>query len=491
MASDKAMSRAKSTHNAGRRPGLPVLVLAGGYFLLSAIPLALAALAEEPVGLWTELASAFGMVAAVMLFLQLVSSGRFEFLSGRVGIDVTMAFHKWMARLLVVLVVAHPLLFVMPVDPARPQSAWNHLAALYTAPINNTGVLALALVILIVALGLLRDRLPVPYEAWRASHGVLAVAAAAATLLHLLTIGTYARSEPLRTYWIVLAFAALALALGVYTVRLWQMRRQDWIVSDKRKLADRLWQVTLKSSSGKRLAHEAGQFAWIAFAPRRFPLFDHPFSIATAANENGEVGFMIQEAGDFTGALGDLEIGTPAAIDGPHGGFTLSDRKCGAVLLIAGGVGLAPVLAMLADLADREDRRPVRFVYAVRDAAALVDPAVFTPYLEKLDSRAIILLDKGPLGPGQRQGPITGDHLAEAMGGLDPMDTAVMICGPGGMMSAVCSGVTGLGVPPAQIRYERFDYRAGSSTAKDRAVIRNFRVLAMAIGVAVLGFVLR
>jgi predicted ferric reductase len=491
MAPDKAMSRAKSTHNAGRRPGLPVLVLAGGYFLLSAIPLAVAALAEEPVGLWTELASAFGMVAAVMLFLQLVSSGRFEFLSGRVGIDVTMAFHKWMARLLVVLVVAHPLFFVMPVDPARPHSAWNHLAALYTAPINNTGVLALALVILHRSAraaarppaGSLRGLARQPWRHGRRRCGRDAPASA--------DVGTYARSEPLRTYWIVLAFAALALALGVYSVRLWQMRRQDWIVSDKRKLADRLWQVTLKSSSGKRLAHEAGQFAWIAFAPRRFPLFDHPFSIATAANENGEVGFMIQEAGDFTGALGDLEIGTPAAIDGPHGGFTLSDRKCGAVLLIAGGVGLAPVLAMLADLANREDRRPVRFVYAVRDAAALVDPAVFTPYLEKLDSRAIILLDKGPLGPGQRQGPITGDHLAEAMGGLDPMDTAVMICGPGGMMSAVCSGVTGLGVPPAQIRYERFDYRAGSSTAKDRAVIRNFRVLAVAIGVAVLGFALR
>ena len=139
-----------------RRPGFPAAILAAGYFALAAIPLALAAWAELPVDAWTELASAFGMVAAVMLVLQLVSSGRFEFLSGRIGIDITMAFHKWMARLLLVLVVAHPLFFVLPVDPARLNAAWNHLAALFTAPGNYTGILSFVLVILLVALGLAR-----------------------------------------------------------------------------------------------------------------------------------------------------------------------------------------------------------------------------------------------------------------------------------------------------------------------------------------------
>jgi len=474
-----------------RRPGFPALALAAGYFLLVATPLALAVLAEEPVDLWTELASAFGMVAAVILFLQLVSSGRFEFLSGRIGIDITMAFHKWMARLLVLFVIAHPLFFVLPVDPSRLNSAWNHLAALLMAPSNLTGVVAFTLVLMIVVLGLLREQMPVSYEVWRASHGIMAVAATAATLMHLLWVGTYARSEPLRSYWIVLALVTLALALGVYTLRVWHMRSQDWEVSGIDKRADRLWEITLKSRSGKDLDHEAGQFAWVAFAPLRFPLFDHPFSIASAPGDKGEVRFLIGEAGDFTRGVGDLEIGTPAAIDGPHGSFTLADRKCGAVLLIAGGVGVAPILSMLADLANRGEKRPVRLIYAVRDAAALVDPSFFAPYLERLDSRAMILLDKEPSGPGQRQGPITRDHLVEALKGIDPQDTAVMICGPGGMMSAVCDCVTGLGVPPANIRYERFDYRTGPSTAKDRQVIRNFRMLALAMGAATLAFALR
>ncbi|MFZ2103233.1 MAG: ferredoxin reductase family protein [Oricola sp.] len=482
---------AKRNSKTRARPALAAPLLAAGYFALAVIPLALAAVAEEPAGFWTETASALGMVAAVLLLLQLVSSGRFEFLSGRIGIDVTMAFHKWMARLLVVLVVAHPIFFVLPVDFARPHSAWNHLSALFTAPGNYTGILAFALVILLVGLGLSRDRLPLTYEAWRASHGLMAVIAAGATLMHLLAIGTYARSEPLRTIWIVLAFAALALALGVYTVRVWQMHRQDWAVSGKRKLADRLWEVTLTSPSGKRLAFEAGQFVWLALAPRRFPLFDHPFSIASAPNEAGEVRFLIQEAGDFTRRLGDVPVGTPAAIDGPHGSFVLTDKPCDAVLLIAGGVGLAPVLSMLNDLANRDDGRPVRLIYAARDAEAMVDLAVFATALSKLGVTPILLLDKPPFGEGRREGPITRDHLAEAMEDLDPKSLAVMICGPAGMMSATCEGLTGLGVPPVNIRYERFDYRAGPSTGKDRAVIRNFRLLALAVGVVMLAFAFR
>ena len=479
--------------NGGRekRPGISPLALIAGYFVLAALPMLLAALADRPVGAWAETASALGMVAAVMLFLQLVSSGRFEFLSGRIGIDITMAFHKWMARLLVILVIAHPILFLLPPDPTRPHSTLNHLAALFTAPSNTTGVVAFVLVVLMVPLGMLRDHLPVSYEFWRASHGLMAVAAAVVALMHLLHVGTYAESLPSRIYWIALALGSLGLAVGVYTVRVRRMRGQGWVVSNKRKLADRLWEITLRSVTASRLEHDAGQFAWIAFAPRRFPLFDHPFSIASAPSDKGEVRFIIQEAGDFTYGIGTVELGTPAAIDGPHGSFTLADRRCDAIVLIAGGVGLAPILSMLEDLAEQPDPRPVRLAYAARDADALVDPQGFVPYLEKLDARAMILLDRAPIGATHRQGPIGREHLFEILDGLDPKNTAVMICGPGGMMSAVCSGLTGLGVPPRNIRYERFDYRAGPVTAKDRSIIRNFRLLAVGIAIAMIAFVMR
>jgi predicted ferric reductase len=106
----------------------------------------------EPAGLWTEAASATGMVGAVMMLLQLVSSGRFEWLSGRIGIDTTMGFHKWAAPVTVRLLLLHPLLFLTPIDASRLNVAVNHLTAMLTAPRNFTGIAALILTAAVVVL---------------------------------------------------------------------------------------------------------------------------------------------------------------------------------------------------------------------------------------------------------------------------------------------------------------------------------------------------
>ena len=219
-----------------RAKGLPGPVLGLLYAAAAVSPLLLAMLSgNEPADVWSEAATATGMIGAVMLFLQLVSSGRFEALSGRIGIDVTMAFHKWFARVMVVVLLLHPLLFVAPVTPDRLGAALNHLAAMIVSPRYLSGVVALLLVVAIVLLALLRDRLPMPYEAWRASHGLLALAATWATVEHLLKVGTY--SQERRIVGILAASGALrrAAALGVYTVRAWRMHHQTWRVVGKRR----------------------------------------------------------------------------------------------------------------------------------------------------------------------------------------------------------------------------------------------------------------
>src|SRR5262245_66288675 len=104
----------------GRRPsrlprldGLPAAALVALYIAAALAPLALAAFtATVSAGPWNEAGSAAGMIGAVMLLLQLVSSGRFEALSGRVGIDVTMALQNRAARerVVVLLLSGHQIL---------------------------------------------------------------------------------------------------------------------------------------------------------------------------------------------------------------------------------------------------------------------------------------------------------------------------------------------------------------------------------------------
>lgn len=468
------------------------VALASLYVCALLAPLLLAALAGvESAGSWSETATALGMVGAVMLLLQLVSSGRFEALSGRIGIDLTMAFHKWAARLMILVILLHPLIFLLPVSLDRLDVAANHLLAMLGSPRYLSGVVALSLVVVVVGLALARDRLPVPYEAWRATHGLLAFAASGATLDHLLNVGTYSSTTGLLAFWLVLALAAAAAALGVYTIRAWRMHRQGWRVETVRRLADQLWKVTLVGMPDEALSFRAGQFAWLAFAPHRFPLFDHPFSIASSPGDGSRLSFVVREAGDFTNGIGALAIGTPVGLDTPHGSFTLEGVDAESLLLIAGGVGVAPIMSLLGDLADRGDRRPVRLVYGARSPSAMIDPDVFRPMLERLEAKVIFTVDQTPPNWPHQIGPITRSLLEEALSGLDPRRVVAMVCGPSAMMAAVTDSLHALGLPYGSIRYERFDYVGGPSSGKDRRLLAGLSLMLLAVAAGIAAFAFR
>ena len=81
--------------------GLPGKVLAGLYVLAAALPmLAVLVSGIEAAPTLSELGTAFGLTAGALLFLQFLSSGRYESLSGRIGIDRTMGFHRVAAYVL-------------------------------------------------------------------------------------------------------------------------------------------------------------------------------------------------------------------------------------------------------------------------------------------------------------------------------------------------------------------------------------------------------
>ncbi|PQO22772.1 iron reductase [Rhodobacteraceae bacterium WD3A24] len=470
--------------------GLPGWALAIGYLAAVAAPLALAAASgAAPADIWTEAAAAGGMAGGVMMLLQLVSSGRFRQLSGRIGIDVTMGFHKWAAPVALLLILAHPILLAGPVDSAAPGRLW----AMLSAPRLWEGVTALALLIVMVASAILRDRLPVRYEIWRASHAAVAVLLVGLTVYHVLRHGFYASEGPLRLFWPVLGVAVLLPMLTIYLRKWRDYVRHEWRVTECRAVADRLWALTIESGTGRPLRFRAGQFAWLAAMGRRLPIFaDHPFSIASGPQEGTRLRFVIQEAGDFTGRVGEIEPGRVVGLDAPHGSFVLDDDAADGIVLIAGGVGIAPILGILEDLAARGEKRPVRLILAARDPGAMLEPPLIEPPLAHLDSRALRLVDEGAdPDAGLRQGPVRPEHLREALDGLEPAKTVAMICGPGAMMSAMTDTLFGLGVPLHRIHFERFAYDDQATSIKDRRRLRDFRVTGAAILLMAAIFALR
>jgi predicted ferric reductase len=473
-----------------RFPG-PVLAVA--YSGILALPLALAwRTGIAPANnIWRELVSTTGLVACAMLLLQFVTSGRYETLSGRVGIDVTMAFHKWAARLLLAVVILHPLLLQLPVSFDNLGLFFTRLGTALTSSRYLTGTIALVLVILVVTVGLLRDRLPVPYEVWRASHWLMVLATVWLAVLHAIGVGTYSGAGVLRVLWPVFAVLATALLLGVHLIKTFRMRSQGWQIRSVRKVADRMWELIVGPAGSKRLAYKAGQFAWITFAPRRLLLLDHPFSIASSPAAGDDIIFVIKESGDFTRHIGEFEPGRKVGIDAPHGSFTLDQLEADAVVLIAGGVGVAPILGLLRDLAARGDKRPVRLIYAAGRPASMIDPKEILAAGTGLDLKAQFLVEETGEGWQYQVGRVGADEFGAALAGLDPTRTAVMICGPAPMTVAVADRAASAGVPLRLIHYERFDYGGGRRSRKDWRTTASFWAMALTVLAAGTLFALR
>jgi NAD(P)H-flavin reductase len=149
--------------------------------------------------------------------------------------------------------------------------------------------------------------------------------------------------------------------------------------------------------------------------------------------------------GSTSGGLRTLPVGTRVFAEGPYGAFTTMHRSRPATLLIAGGVGITPVRALLEELTG-----PVVVLYRVRTEADAV-------LLEELRSLAgerdvQIHLLSGRTSDGSA--PFDPENLRGLV--PDVADRDVFVCGPPAMTDAVLRSLRALGVPRGQVHAERF-----------------------------------
>ena len=464
--------------------------LASFYLGLCLLPLLLTfGRSVARLDVWERAGAALGMVALVAMGIQFVTSGRFEAVSGRLGIDKIMAFHKIAAWWVLIAIVLHPLAYVLPTWADDPVLGAERLTAYLTVPHYRSGVVALAALLALVLTSILRDRLPWRYEVWRAAHLLLGFVAAGGGLHHAVTTGRFSAMGTVYGFWWAAGLSILAVIAVLYGWRWAMLHRHPWRLSAVTKLADRMWELDIQPrASTPTPGYSAGQFVWMTEGKRRFPLFDHPFSIADSPARPG-LSLIIKEAGDFTGAIGSLAPGTPIGIDGPYGEFTLDQHSGDAVVLLAGGVGIAPVMGILRDLVARRDPRPVRLAYAAGVPANFACLSEIAAAQQELDLKVMLISEVDAVGWSGLVGRLSPDRLRDLVDGLDPQRAVALICGPGPMVTAISDGLLDLGFPMNKIVYERFDY-AGGASRQDRMRARNFLTIGAGLAGLVAGFAL-
>jgi ferredoxin-NADP reductase len=159
-----------------------------------------------------------------------------------------------------------------------------------------------------------------------------------------------------------------------------------------------------------------------------------------------------------------LAVGQPLELRGPVGGwFVWHPEDPAPVLLVAGGSGIVPLMAMIRTRAAVGSRVPFRLVYSVRSPQDVC-------YAEELRRRvrddagldvAFVYTRAWPEGWAGRVGRITPRTLTEH-GWPSALEPACFVCGPTGFVEAAADMLVALGHAPDLIRTERFGPSGGN-----------------------------
>ncbi len=191
------------------------------------------------------------------------------------------------------------------------------------------------------------------------------------------------------------------------------------------------------------------------------------YSIASEPERRGEIDLTVEplEDGEVSTYIHDvLTIGDQIEVRGPIGGyFVWEASQGGPLLLIGGGSGVVPLMAMVRHRAAAGSHVPTRLLYSSRTPEDVIYAEELARLSAARDGLEVIhtftrVQPPGWTGYARR---IDGQMLAEVIKPFGDTPT-VYICGPTLLVEAVADELVQIHVPPAQIRTERFGPTGGT-----------------------------
>jgi predicted ferric reductase len=389
----------------------------------------------------------FGLHAASIMMLQLVLVARLPWLDRRIGMDRLTVWHRWTGFTLAWTVVTHATLVVLGYAWLDSLPVLRTFLGLAGVVASLLGMCAAAIIIAIAAVSMRYARRRMQYETWHALHIGLYLAVLLA-LLHQGLEGTTFGSPAAKAYWwTVWTLVLLAFLLGRIGMPLWRNAYHRFRVAAVVPESDNVVSVYVTGRHLDRLPARAGQFFIWRFPGHNGWWQANPFSLS-AAPDGQTLRLTAKAVGTTSAGLRHLPVGTRALLEGPYGAFTALHRTRDATLLIAGGVGITPIRALL-----EESSGPTTVLYRVHTMA----DAVLLPELQELarSRGAQVHVLAGRTGSGNPPlAPFAPENLAALV--PDIADRDVFVCGPPAMTDAVLRSLRGLGVPRGQVHAERF-----------------------------------
>lgn len=208
---------------------------------------------------------------------------------------------------------------------------------------------------------------------------------------------------------------------------------------------EKLFEIEL--SDGRRLGHEPGQFVQVSL----FGFGEAPISICSSPTRPDTFELCVRRVGTVTGRLHALNGGDVMGIRGPLGrGFDVNEMHGRDIVIVAGGLGLAPVRSLIQYILDERGRfGQFHLLYGCRQPSEILFRDDVGAWRGDRRLHFLQTVDKADEQWRGRVGVVT--TLFKELPTLDPQQTVVVIVGPPVMFKFVVLEVLARRIPQRSI----------------------------------------
>ena len=408
----------------------------------------------------TSLGRLTALVSSDLLLIQVLLMARIPVVERVYGQDELARRHRLVGFWSFWLMAAHIVLITVGYAASvslNPFVQFWELVVDYPGMLLATAGTAALVMVVVTSVRKARGRLR--YESWHLLH-VYAYLGVGLALPHQLWTGQEFLSSPVATaYWWTLWVAAagavlvLRVALPAYRSAVRGLR-----VESVTRETDDVVSVTMRGRHLDRLDPLPGQFFNWRFLTGPGWMRAHPYSLS-AAPTGERMRITVKDLGDGSRALAAVQPGTRVLIEGPYGRLHPGVRTRRKVTLMASGIGISPMRALLEGLP--QDPGDVTLLYRARSEADLALSSELDELSLRTGARVVYL--PGRRLPGRDTWlpeAAAGFTDAEALRHLVPniADHDVFLCGAAAWMAAARAAALECGVPAERIHLERFSW---------------------------------
>lgn len=229
---------------------------------------------------------------------------------------------------------------------------------------------------------------------------------------------------------------------ALYTPEIAKIKRAENLTQQ-----DRVFEIELPG--GKDLGHQPGQFVQVSI----FGFGEAPISITSSPAKRGSFELCVRRMGGLTGKLHTFDAGDEVGIRGPLGnGFPMEQMQGADCLIIAGGIGMAPLRSVVQSiLAERDKYGRLLLLYGNRSPADILFKDELAKWGKDKRNQVLVTIDSPAEGWTGNVGVVT--TLFEQIKLDSNRPTVAAVVGPPVMYRFVYAELAALHIPDSRILF--------------------------------------